>query len=372
MVGVMSATTTHSTPIESPMEILRRNIAALVNLPETEAPVISAFLDLRQPLDAQRAAFMLWSNSARSTLSRDSRQLFDAARADLQQLLKRHWGEDIQSVAVFTRAGSSPLRLVIPFQATLDTHFDVTGRPAIFPLVQLKDRFHRFVAVICTEDTGRIFEVTLGAVSEEILTRRPELAQDLGRGWSREHYHHRRQENTRRFLRDQVEIITRLMARRGLNHLVLAGQPRHVAALRDMLPKHIEARIVGSVFRAPNGHDCSPVLEQAIHTFIEAEQNESRSTVERLHEQVRRHGLAVVGIHASRHAIQQGAAAELVISEELPLPDREELVRLATAAKISIEVCENDDLLHQHGGVGCLLRYQLVRELAPELLVAAS
>jgi peptide subunit release factor 1 (eRF1) len=169
-----------------------------------------------------------------------------------------------------------------------------------------------------------------------------------------------------------VEIITRLMARRGLNHLILAGQPRHVAALREMLPKHIEARVVGAVFRSPSGHDCSPVLEQAIHTFIEAEQIESRTTVERLHEQVRRRGLAVVGIHACRRAIQSGAAAELIISEQLPLPDREDLVRLATAAKIPIEVCENDDLLHQHGGVGCLLRFQPVIEPAADELAAAS
>lgn len=344
---------------ESPMDVLRRNIGALANLPETEAPVISAFIDLRQPIESQRAAFLHWCTSARHTLKRDARPLFDAARTDLEQVLKKHWPDEIQSVAVFARAGSSPLLLIIPFQATLESHFDVSGRPAIFPLVQLKDRFHRFVVVVCTEDTGRIIEVTLGAVSEEILTRRPELASDLGRGWSREHYHHRRQESSRRFFRDQVEIITRLMNRRGLNHLILAGHPRHVAALREMLPKQIESRVVGSVFRAPNGHDCSPVLEQAIHTFIEAEQGESRGTVERLHEQVRRRGLAVVGIHASRRAIEQGAAAELVISEELPVPDREELVRLATAAKVPIEVCENDDLLNGHGGVGCLLRFRL-------------
>jgi hypothetical protein len=350
--------TENTRTVDSPMELLRQNIGALVNLPETEAPVISAFIDLRQPIESQRAMFLHWATSARHALKRDARPLFDAARADLEQALKREWPEEIQSVAVFARAGSSPLLLVMPFQATLDTHFDISWRPAIFPLVQLKDRFHRFVVVVCTEDTGRIIEVTLGAVSEEILTRRPELASDLGRGWSREHYHHRRQESSRRFFRDQVDIITRLMNRRGLNHLILAGHPRHVAALREMLPKQIESRVVGSVFRAPNGHDCSPVLEQAIHTFIEAEQTESRSTVERLHEQIRRRGLATVGIHASRRAIEQGAAAELVISEELPVPDREELVRLATAANVPIEVCENDDLLHQHGGVGCLLRYQ--------------
>ncbi len=364
---------THSPQSESPMEVLRRHIGALANLPETEAPVLSVFIDLRQSVESTRSAFQTWSSSARSTLPKDHRPLFDAAKSDLEQVLRSRWNEDIQSVAAFARGGDLPLLLVIPFHATMDTHFHVSPRPAIFPLVQMKDRFHRFIVVICTEETGRILEVTLGAVSEEILTRRPELGGDLGRGWSREHYHHRKQENTRRFHRDQVEIITRLMSRRGLNHLILAGHPRHVSALREMLPKQLESRVVGAVFRSPNGQDCSPVLEQAIDAFIEAEQNESRDTVERLHEQIRRRGLAVVGIHASRRSLEAGAAAELVISEELPAADREELVRLATARAIPIEVCENDELLRQHGGVGCLLRYQFdFAAQAEELVVADS
>lgn len=357
---------------ESPMDALRSTIAALANLPETDSPVISVFVDLREPIESARSAFMQWSTSARSTLPKEQRPRFDAARADLEQVLKSHWNEEHQSIAAFARAGDSPLLLVTPFHATMATHFHVSPRPAIFPLVQMKDRFHRFIVVICTEETGRILEVTLGAVSEEILTRRPELGGDLGRGWSREHYHHRKQESTRRLHRDQVEIITRLMSRRGLNHLILAGHPRHVSALREMLPKQVESRIVGSVFRAPNGHDCSPVLEQAIHAFVEAEQNESRGTVERLHEQVRRRGLAVVGIHASRIALEASAAAELVISEDLPDADREDLVRIATARGIPIEVCENDELLREHGGVGCLLRYHFDVAAGHEELVAAD
>lgn len=341
------------------MEVLRRHISVLANLPETGAPVVSAFLDLRKPIESVRASFLLWSTAARSALPREQRPMFDAARAEVQQVLKRQWDEPIQSVAVFARVGEPALHTVIPFQATLETHFDVAPRPAIFPLVQMKDRFHRFVVAISTEDTARIFEISLGAVTEEILTRKPEMAASLGRGLSREHYHHRRQEQNRRFHREQVEIIENLMTRRGINHLILAGLPRHVAALRAMLPKAIQNRIAGSVFRAPNGHDFSPVIEQALHTFIEAEQCESRGTVERLHEQIRRRGLATGGIHACRSAILAGTAAELVISEELSHPDREELVRLATACNLPIEVCEGDDLLLQYGGVGCLLRYRI-------------
>jgi ribosomal protein L30E len=352
--------TTITTPnAGNSMLALRRHITALATLPETEAPVISAYFDFRSPMEVLRSSFENWSTAARSTLPKGQRPMFDMAKSEVRMQLRKSWPETIQGLAVFSRAGEHPLQLPLAFEANLETHFETSTRPAIFPLVQLKDRFHRFVLVICTEETGRIMEMTLGAVTEEILTTRPDPGGRFGRQLSREHFHHRREEDTRRFVRDQVSIITSLMARRGLNHLILAGHPRHVAQLRDQLPKHLQARVVGSVFQAPNGRDCSPLLDHAIDAFVEAEQNESRDAVERLHEQVRRQGLAVVGIHPCRDVIHAGVASQLVISEELPHPDREELVRLAILHDLPIEVCEGDELLRSHGGVGCLLRFRM-------------
>lgn len=341
------------------MQQLRRHISALATLPECEAPLISAYFDLRQPQQVLRSALEVWSIAARHTLAKKDRPSFDQAKSEVLLMLGQAWPDDMQSLAVFARSSDPSLLLALPFQATLETQFDVSSRPVIFPLIQLKDRFHRFVLVICTEETSRIMELTLGAVTEEILTRKPDQCSRLGRQLSREHFHHRREEDTKRFVRDQVQIISNLMAQRGHNHLILAGHPRHIVPLRDQLPAHLQARVVGSLFHSPNGHDYSPLLDQSIETFIRAEQEESRSTVERLHEQIRRQGLAVVGIHACRDAINAGAVSQLIIAEEIPHSDREELVRLATLHDLPIEVCEGDELLLDHGGVGCLLRFRL-------------
>lgn len=340
------------------MESLRTHIVELVNLPETEAPLISAYLDLLENQDHLRSKLSHWAQTARSTQSPDQRAAFDAARVDVEEIIRREWPDDVRSVAVFSRHGTNPFLLVVPFSVSLDLHFTAASVPAIFPLVQLKDRFHRFVVVIITEEVSRIFEVTLGAVSEEFLTRRPELSERLGREWGREHFHQKKRENDRRYISDQVTIITNLMAKRGLNHLILAGNSRNVAPLREALPKHIGSRLVGEIKKSPIKGDTSVVLEEAIDKFIEAESAESRDTVTRLNEQIMRRALAVVGVEQSRDAIIGGYAAQLIISEELHESDREDLTRLAAARNLDIEVCEGDDLLALHGGVGCLLRYR--------------
>jgi ribosomal protein L30E len=343
----------------NPMQQLRRHIAALATLPESGVPVISAYFDLRSPRETLRSALEIWSIAARHTLSKKDRAMFDQSKSEILLMLGQTWPEEMQGLAVFARSGDHPLLMALPFQAVMETHFDLSARPVIFPLVQMKDRFHRFVLVISTEEKSRIMELSLGAVTEEIITTKDELCARLGRQLTKEHFHHRREEDTKRFVRDQVQIITNLMAQRGHNHLILAGHPRHLSPLREQLPKHLQSRIVGSLFHAPNGHDFSPLVDQAIDAFVRAEQEESRTTVERLHEQIRRQGLAVVGVHACRDAMAAGAVSQLVIAEEIPHADREELVRLATLHDLPIEVCEQDELLLSHGGCGCLLRFRM-------------
>lgn len=352
--------TTNTPNSTSPKDFssLRRHLQAMATLPVTENPVLSIYLDLRQNPARLKHDFLSWAAAARSTLDPQVRRAFDEAAADVGLAIGQTWPGEIRSVAVFARSGETPLLLVLPFAAHLESFFHLAEMPAIFPLVQMKDRFHRFVVAISTEEYARIYEITLGATSEELLTTRPEMRKRIGREWTREHYHQHKRETDRRFLKDQVMMIGDLMDRRGINHLILAGSPQAVSALRMALPKQLEKLVVEAIYHTPRMHDCSQVLEDAVTAFIDHEQDESRSTVELLHENVRRNALAVVGIHVCRRAMELGIASELVISEELPVADREELVRLATSIELPIEVCENDELLDSHGGVGCLLRYR--------------
>lgn len=337
------------------MLAMRRCITTLADLIESESPVVSAYFDLRQPRLDLTSSFCLWASTLRGALPRDARESFDAARDEVLAALGRSKPESL-GLAVFSRSGANPFSMELSFPAPLETHFDAAKRPAIFQLVQLKDRFHRFVLAICGEDRSHIIEMTLGSVSQEIVATRPASSPERGQQLSQEHHHRHGTETRRSFIDEQVEIIRNLVARRGLNHLILAGHPRQISALRDHLPPHLQARIVASIFQVPNQLDHSPLIESAIQAFIQYEQQESRNTVVRLHDQIGRRGLAVVGIHPCRRALEGGLASELVISEELHTADREELVRLATSQDLPIEVCEGDELLEQHGGVGCLLR----------------
>ncbi len=355
---------------ENVMMKMRRHTAALAMLAESESPIISAYFDLRLSRDQLLSELKLWAVGAQKNLPRVEREVFVQTKEEVIGMFLQKWPDSIRSLAIFSRLGKHPFLMVLPFEAEWETFFHVGSRPTIFPLVQLKDRFHRFALAICSENSARIVEMNLGTIHEDIHVAKS-LIDTVGVHYvSKEHAEHRRNEESRRFAREKARVIVDLMSRQGLNHLILAGHQRHVASVREQLPKNVLASVVGILPQAPNGHNCSVLIDSAVEMFVQAEQRESRATVEKVMQESRRGGLVSMGIHACAEAIKCGAASQLVISEELHMEDREELVLMAVLHDLPIEVCEQDELLRSHGGVACLLRFRMEYLQLKELQVS--
>jgi stalled ribosome rescue protein Dom34 len=254
--------------------------------------------------------------------------------------------------------------LPLHFAVSLETHFHAGGLPIIYPLVELKDRFNRFVLVITNSEVARILEINLGQVSETLFAERPDLRERLGREWTREHYQNHRHHRDNQFVKEKVAVIERLMAKRGHNALLLAGEPRFVNRLREALPKHLQARIAGEIRIGVREDSLPEVIDLAIQSFLAQENRESHNAVRLLDEAVQRGGLAVVGLQPSLQALATGQADLLVLSDSLPADDREMLVREAARHDTKVETVRASKLLEQNGGVGCLLRYLLADQLA--------
>ncbi|NNC90015.1 MAG: hypothetical protein HKN82_16275 [Akkermansiaceae bacterium] len=334
---------------------LRKHVIALAALPETDSPVISAYFDLDGPRHERQAELKAWAALARHSFRGDQLRDFDDALAEVMTALDG--AGPGRSLAVFCRWGDYPMVLPLPLAAPVETQFHAGSLPVIFPLVELKDRFHRFVLVVTTSESARIFEINLGEVSEALLAERPGLRERLGREWTREHYQNHRRDRDEKFVKEKVAVIERLMAKRGHNALILAGEPRFVNRLRDQLPKHLAARVAGELRTGVHAGTIPEVVEESIAVFLGEEHRESHDAVRRLDSAVRSGGLAVVGFEATLRAIEAHQADQLILSTDLPAPERERLVRLAAQQDLPIETVRDSSLLERNGGAGCLLRY---------------
>jgi len=373
---------------------LQKHLRTLITLPVTAAPVISCYQSLAAGRLTDRNAFDERVRSLRKGLSVQEQQDFSAALARIEQMFATDLLPHAKGLAAFSRAGEQPFFLPLQFQVPLPNWIAVDNLPNIYHLVELKDTYHRYVVMLVTEESMRILQVNLGAVTAKMWEERPELRDRVGREWSKVHFQRHRQERTRKFLKDAVEILNQLMSAGGYTHLILAGQPSVTSQIQQNLPKHLQKQLIDTV-TASGATRLSNVVEATLSSFVEAEEQESRTTVANLMQQLRTGGLAVVGTDPTFRALYRGRVDVLVMSKEydpgrgwscdkcghigvesevpVACPDceagefrrfntKERMVQKAEELDCTIEIVgQSDELIHL-GGVGCLVSYRLPDE----------
>jgi protein required for attachment to host cells len=337
---------------------LQNHLRTLIELEETESPIVSYFLDRQDP-DGSR---MLQDRitAARKALDQSQRPAFDRAVDRIEDHVPWKLDDATRSVAVFARSGSRPLFLVMEFEAILESRLFVESTPAVFPLVALKDNYDRYVLMICNEESARVLEVSLGSVTREVWARRPELRKRVGREWTKLHYQNHRRDRNDRFVKEKIALVERIFASGGHAHLMLAGAPHILARVRKALPRSLGSKLIETVPAAARGRS-SDIVAATLSAFLEHEERESLTDVDLLRQELRRGGLAVCGYGDSLSALQEGRADRVIVLDEdegLDGARREELTRLAIGNDVHVEVVQRSEELARLGGVGCLLRYQ--------------
>ena len=373
---------------------LRKHIRALATLPESDAEVISCYLALKDGNLTDRSAFDTQVRLLTQGVTGTTRQDSEDALGRIEKFLATGLLPDARGIALFARAGTEPFFLALQFRVPLPNWIAVDITPNIYHLVELKDTYHRYVVMISTEESVRILEVNLGAVTAELWRDRPELRKRVGREWTKNHYQSHRRERTQKFIKEKIKVLDKLMSAGGFAHLILAGNPRIAAQVSQQLPKHLAAKLIETV-PASGGAKASDIVEATISAFVQEEENESRRAAEEVIRAVRTGGLATVGAGPTLEALQEGRVDMLVLAQgykptagwqcttcgrmrvETAKPVKcsqcdagefrefdvkEEMVRLAERDECDIEVVEESDSLMLHGGVGCSLQYRLATE----------
>ena len=372
---------------------LQQHIRTLVTLEETEAPVISCYLNLEGAESAHWKALDARVGVLRKSLEGKELQYFEEALIPIDSFVRAELLFDACGAAIFSRGGRHPFFLPLQFRVPLPHWVTVNSTANIYHLVELKDTYHRYVVLLCTEERARILEVNLGSVTEELWKSRPELRQRVGREWTKERYQSHLWERTNQFINEAIEILNQLMSADGHTHLILAGNPRMTSWVRKALPQRLEAKLIDTV--GASIHDqISDIVAATLFSFVDQEEQESLVMVEKLQQKINTHGLAVIGTGASLAALQRRLVDVLIlaksfysepgwsckvcgairISSQKPpacascghhglheLDMKEELVRLGELTGCKVETVKHSDVLMRFGGVGCLLRY-----VAPE------
>lgn len=370
------------------LDKLNMHIRNLAVLDEADNPVLSCYVNNEAGRASYRDAMDARIREARKALSAERRLDFEQALGKIEAFLAPGVNPDAKGMALFSRGGDSPFFLALQFRLPLPNLLSVDTVPHIYELVMLKDTYHRYLVLISTETHARIVEVSVGNVTKELWTERPELRARVGREWTKEHYQSHRRDRTRKFIKEKIEILDQLFAKGAHTHLVLAGNTRTVARVRDSLPKRLVDRLV-DVAPVSGNASTADVVSVTLSAFAKHEEAESLETAGLLLNELRTGDLAVAGPEATLRALAQGQVDVLVMSESFaaapgwrcrscelvgvtaapvgcplcgerdiaPLNLKEHMISAAERHGATVEIVRNSDVLLEIGGVGCLLRY---------------
>ncbi len=270
------------------------------------------------------------------------------------------------------------------------THTDctfITSR--IFIRWRGSDEFPRYAALIADTNAARIYIFGVGENLGEVSVKNPNVSQTQLGGWSQARYQRHIKNYHLHHAKEVVEALDRVVRTEKINHIVLAGDEVILPVLRGQFPSHLSERVIDTL-RLDITTPEHVVAERTLEAVQRHEAKTDVESVERLLDEYRAGGLAVVGAHDTLAALSRGQVDELYLStshEDIHAGDEEvgkgllnesrkeavmsagdstlkvkvtdELVTLARQTGANITFVEDGALLADVAGVGATLRYQL-------------
>jgi len=374
---------------------LRKQIKQLAACEPNDFPFISLYFNLKRDEVGRRESEKFLKeklNYFRNEFSNNAGKdySFVLAWEPIQQFIEQKLDPKSNGIAFFSRwQPEGAFFLPLQFPIALENRFVVDRVPHIFPLVQLLDNSYHYMVMISDSEKAKIYEIQFGAVEDVLHIQRPEDEKSFRGEWSQLHYQNWKKDKTRRFVKKKIEILADLMQRKGVEHLILAGDEVILAEIKRQLPKLLQERVVDFA-RMDMRMEESQIIRQTLTTFAELEKMIDSDAIALLHHAVATDGLGVLGNLNTLDALNQDKVDQLIMAIEYKGPAgwrcetcgflgrgrlnttcyncsqpmlvevnlKEEMVRKALLNGASVETVSNNEWLMKYGGVGALLRYR--------------
>ncbi len=344
----------------------------LSQLPPSELPVITAYLDMRPHSTGESPAVRPGLVVLRDRLNEIEKTFlprgpaldsFLVDRGRIERYVDHEFDPFTHGVAIFACAGQN-LFETVEVRTAFESSVTVDTVPDLFQLAKLLDDHETVVVAVVDTNTARIFVTEFGWLEElgGPDDRNPKYyrKRHMG-GLSQKRYQRNIEQYRERFAAQVATAIDAIVRRENASRLILAGDEVAIPLLQAALPAETREIVHDSILRI---HIRAP--RQEVHEEIEpilrqVAEEESCSQVERLMAAVRSTGLGTLGVEHTKAALEHGNIEKLFIDEQADLPRevRAELVRLAGASGADIEIVPGSEALLAAGGVGALLRYRL-------------
>jgi len=261
------------------------------------------------------------------------------------------------------------------------------NQPHLYHLARLDEQYPRYAAVLTDTNTARIFVFGLGHVIDAEEVKGKKVHRVKVGGWSQARYQRRVGNAHHEHAKEVIEHLAQIVREDHVSHIILAGDAVAIPLLQEQLPQEMVPMV--EVMKLDIHASEQDILTATLKKLQEQEARTAEEKVERLMDQYRARGLAVVGLHETLEALVNGQVEELIVSgtleehhprleeveavlaPEIPdadggteseeprqasLPDL--LLTKARQTGAAVTFVEDSPLLESVGGAGAFLRWR--------------
>jgi peptide chain release factor subunit 1 len=317
--------------------------------PTAGLPVISLYLNAQANehgrQDFERFLRKEFSERARTFAAHSpERESFDRDVERINEYLRDELRPETNGVAVFACAGADDFFQAVQTQAPIENHrLYIYNQPHLYPLARLMDQYPRYAVLVADTNRARLFVFGRGkALSSDEIQNVKTKGAKVG-GWSQMRYQRHLEQYHLQHAKEVADQLEQVVREDDIQHIILAGDEVIIPKLKEQFPKAVADKVVDVLSLDINAPE-HEVLSESLEAMREHDAQSDAEKVERLINEYRAGGLAVVGSTETLEALSMGQVEELVIAaqQQSVEGDREDVAILSDAEVVEPVVAGED------------------------------
>lgn len=312
-------------------------------------------------------------------------KLIERGIREIESFLSESLSPETNGLVIFSSPAEEfflPLELGVPVEPELF----IGSRPHLKQLAKLRNDHPHIIAAMVDAKNGRLCEIRLGRIVDEIDIEDPEVPRKTDQGgWSQSNIQRHIQDHVNQHQKEVADRLTRLFDQRKPEFLVLVGQERNLANFEQYLSKRVSGASVGTIhldIRAP--HD--EIVRECEQVVLQHRKTVTRERLEELATTAEKNGRATVGWSGVVKAVNERKLEHLLIRDDvhargwkctncalighsvplgcpscggtvLTVDLIEQFISAATSEKAAISFAPDASVLDEYDGVGAFLRF---------------
>ncbi len=352
-------------------------LSRLLAFVRTTLPVLSVYLNTQPDQHGRDPELKPYLQREFKALARTwqasspERQSFDRDAERILAYTEEHLNPAANGIAIFACSGAEDFFEAIQLQTPIhQSRVYAYNQPHLYELARAEGEYPKYAALIADANTARIFVFGLGQTLESEDVKGAKVHRVKVGGWSQARYQRRVNNAHQKHAKEVIARLEQIVSDENIRHVILAGEPAILSLLREEMPKPLAEMVVDSMKLDVNS-SAQEILAATLEKMREEGARTDAEQVDRLLQEYRAHGLAVVGPEETLKALALGQVDELLITaslddtgteapaigepQEPSLP--EQLIMKAKLTDANVLFIQDPGLLRNVEGVGAFLRW---------------